>query len=129
MRARGGGSWRRDCQRGLTFEFDQQLPAHDEEELVAIVVLVPVILAFDDSDSDHRSVDLSQGLIESARIALGDNLVDVDQVHVLVPDVHPLVVSIVLRHDLSRSVESTLPGQAYQGPSRVTFTKASPSDR
>jgi len=43
---------------------DQQLSVEHEEELVGVVVLVPVELAFDDAEPDDSVIDRRQGFVE-----------------------------------------------------------------
>ena len=45
------------------FEVDDEVPVEDKEELIVIVVFVPVILALHDPQSNHRVVDLAERLI------------------------------------------------------------------
>ena len=48
----------------LVFEIDEQLPFRNKEELVIIVVLMPMEFAFHDPDSHDAFIHLCQGLIE-----------------------------------------------------------------
>ena len=44
-------------------EVYDEATVEDEEELVVVVVLVPVILTLQDAQPNHRVVDLAQGLV------------------------------------------------------------------
>jgi hypothetical protein len=57
------------------FEIDEQFALDHIEELVISVVLVPVILAFDDADAHHRLVDFAESLIEPLELTgIGERL-------------------------------------------------------
>ncbi len=45
------------------FQIDQETSLNDIEELVEIVVLVPVVFALHDSETDDRVVDLAKSLV------------------------------------------------------------------
>jgi len=49
-----------------SFQVDEQFSFQDEKEFVQIVVLVPVVLPFDDPEPHDRIVDLAQRLIVPA---------------------------------------------------------------
>jgi hypothetical protein len=49
---------------GAAFQVNEQRTLDDEEELVVLVVLMPVVLSFDHPCADDRIVDLAEGLIE-----------------------------------------------------------------
>ena len=53
-------------------DVDQELSVQDQEELVLVVVLVPVELALDDAEPNDRVVDGRQGLVEPRLGARGD---------------------------------------------------------
>ena len=59
-------------------QVDEQLSVEHEEELVGLVVLVPVKLAFDDAETDDRVIDGRQGLVEP-RLMRGCLVNKVDQ--------------------------------------------------
>jgi hypothetical protein len=71
--------WTERDRRG-SFEVDQELTVEDEEELILIVVLMPVEVSVDHAGSHHRVVDRGERLVELwlARRGLGG---DVDQFH------------------------------------------------
>jgi hypothetical protein len=64
--------------RVAVLEVDQQPAVEHEEELVLVVVLVPVEVAFDDAEPDDGVVDRRQRLVEPGVVA-GDLRRDVDQ--------------------------------------------------
>ena len=41
------------------FQIDEQPSFHDIEELIVVIVLVPVVLAFDDTHAHDRIVDFA----------------------------------------------------------------------
>ena len=49
---------------GAVFEIDQEFAVEDQEELVLVVVLVPVELAFEDAESHDSIVYRGQRLVE-----------------------------------------------------------------
>src|SRR5579864_5973561 len=53
-------------------EIDDEVPLQDEEELVVLLVLVPVVLALHDAQADDRVVDLAQRLVVPAVLDLRD---------------------------------------------------------
>ena len=48
---------------GAIFHLDEEAAADDVEELVLVVVLVPVILALHGAEAHHGLVHLAQGLV------------------------------------------------------------------
>ena len=54
---------------GPILELDHEAAGHDVEELVEVVVFVPVLLAFDHAEAHHRLVDLAEGLVVPRHIA------------------------------------------------------------
>jgi len=71
---------------GFVFEVDEELTFYGEEEFVVIVVLVPMVFAFDDPDADDGLIDLAEGLIEPLVVLrVGD--VNVDDLERAVKDV------------------------------------------
>jgi hypothetical protein len=69
------------------FQIDEQPPFHDIEELIIVIVLVPVVLPFDDTHAHDRLVDFAQCLIEPLVFAgVGQGLY-VDHFERLVQDV------------------------------------------
>jgi hypothetical protein len=74
-----------DC---FVFEVDEEPSFNREEELVIVVVLVPVIFAFNDADANNGVVYFAEGLVEPLVIpGVGD--VDVDDFEWTVEDVEP----------------------------------------
>ncbi len=57
---------------------DQQLAVDHVKELVVVIVLVPVILAFDNAHAHHRVVHLAERLIEPFVVAGVGNRINVD---------------------------------------------------
>jgi hypothetical protein len=45
------------------FEIDDKVPLQDKEELVVVVMFVPVVLALDDPESNHGVVHLAECLV------------------------------------------------------------------
>jgi hypothetical protein len=73
---------------GFVFEVDEELAFHREEEFVIVVVLVPVVFAFDNADADDGVVDLAKGLVEPLVVfCVGD--VDIDDFEREMEDVEP----------------------------------------
>ena len=71
---------------GFVFEVDEELAFDGQEELVIVVVLVPVVFALDDSNADYGVVDLAEGLVEPLVVlCVGD--ADVDDFERAVKDV------------------------------------------
>ena len=66
---------------GLLVEVDQQPAGQDEEELVRVVVLVPVEVAVDDAEAHDDVVDRRERLVEPRRVGRGLGS-DVDEVEV-----------------------------------------------
>ncbi len=66
---------------------DQQLPANYVEELIVIVVPVPVVFALDRGHAHHGIIDLAEGLIEPLVIAGAGNRMDIDEFERAVQDV------------------------------------------
>jgi len=60
------------------FDVDDEPAVHDEEELVLVVVLVPVEVALDDAEADDGVVDARQRLVEP-RLVRGGLGADVDE--------------------------------------------------
>ena len=54
---------------GPILELDHEAAGHDVEELVQVVMFVPVILALDDAEPHHRLVDLAESLVVPRHIA------------------------------------------------------------
>jgi len=80
-----GAAWhaaslvRADGDRALVWlQIDRQLALDDEEELVLVVVLVPVEVALDDAQADHGVVDRDERLVEPRFVRRGLTW-DVDQ--------------------------------------------------
>jgi len=65
---------------GATFEIHQEEAFDDVEELVLIVVLVPVELAMQDAKPDDAVVDAGEGLVEPLLLTLGGFASDVYQI-------------------------------------------------
>ena len=63
---------------GAIFEIDQELATDDVEELVFLLVLVPMIFAVDHAEAHDRFVDLAQRLVIPAIGARIDEAGDVD---------------------------------------------------
>jgi hypothetical protein len=72
---------------GSFLKVDKQQAFDGEEELVVVVVLVPVVLAFDEADADYRIVDLAEGLVEPLVILGVRDGVEVDAFEGVVEDV------------------------------------------
>ena len=49
---------------GAAFDVDEQLALDHVEELVVVIVFVPVVFAFNHSQADHRFVHLAERLVE-----------------------------------------------------------------
>jgi hypothetical protein len=117
---------------GLVFEIDEELAFDGEEELVVIVVLVPVVFAFDNADADDGVVDHAKGLVEPhVFFCVGD--VDIDDFEREMEDVEPGFVreggsgghgESPCRED-SRGEEVTFPGgsarASQEGVARLLF--------
>ena len=65
---------------------DQQAAVNDIEELVLTIMLVPMELAFDDTEPYDAVIDLAQGLVRPALGQFAANLLDVDQLEETVFD-------------------------------------------
>src|SRR5262249_33457630 len=77
------------------FQVDQQLALNHIKELIVMIMLVPVILAFDHSQAHHRSVDLTKGLVvPGVRSRAGERLL-IDQLQMLVQNVEASVIGIL----------------------------------
>jgi hypothetical protein len=72
---------------GSVLQIEQQQAFDGEEELVVVVVFVPVVLAFDEADADYRIVDLAEGLVEPLVILGVRDGVEVDAFEGVVEDV------------------------------------------
>src|SRR6201988_2320299 len=51
------------------FQIDDEVSVEHEEELIVVVVLVPMIFALHDAETDDGDVDLAEGLIVPAVLA------------------------------------------------------------
>jgi hypothetical protein len=76
----------RECHAGsqfhgvTTFEFDTQATVDDVEELVLLLVLVPVVLATrEDAQAEQDTANLYQGLVVPGVVRPLDRLTDVDE--------------------------------------------------
>src|SRR3954451_16050583 len=55
------------------FEINEQLALNDIKEFIVLLVLMPVILALDDAEANHRVVHLTKGLVKPLILtSLGD---------------------------------------------------------
>ena len=77
------------------FEIDEQPPLHHVEELIIIVVFVPMVFAFDDTDAHHRIIDLAQRLIEPLVFAAVGQRLYVDHLQRLVQEIQACLIRIV----------------------------------
>ena len=55
---------------GSTFEVDDEVTFEDKEELIVVVVLVPVVLTLQDTKPNHGIVDSAKGLVVPTVAAL-----------------------------------------------------------
>ena len=53
-------------------EIDDEVPPQYEEEFVVVIMLVPMIFALHDTQTDDRVVHFAQGLVVPAVFARGD---------------------------------------------------------
>ena len=60
-------------------EFDAEQPVQDEEELILLVVFVPVEFALHDAQPHQGIADLDEGLVVSGIAGLVDQRLDVDR--------------------------------------------------
>lgn len=82
-----------------SFEVDEERPLEREEKLIFFVVLVPMVLALQDSQTDHRIVYLAKGLVVPLIGAFFDQGSDIDQLQGLVKDIHMVDIGmLVLAH-------------------------------
>src|SRR5438270_4083964 len=77
---------------GAVFKIDEQLAFDYVEKLVVIVVFVPVIHAFDDSNSYHRSVHLAERLVVPLMRSCVGKRFFVDQLQRLMQNIQSSVV-------------------------------------
>src|SRR5262245_15310132 len=63
---------------GLSFEIDDEVPVKDKEELVIVVVLVPVVFALHHAQTDHGVVHLAQRLVVPLVLYLRDQTRDIN---------------------------------------------------
>ena len=68
-------------------QIDEELAGNDVEELVIGVMLMPVILALNDSETNDRFVDAAQSLVVPGEFAVSDERPDVDHLERVVQDV------------------------------------------
>src|SRR5262245_24419992 len=61
------------------FKIDDEMPLQHEEELVVVVVFVPVVLPLHYAESNHGIVDFTQGLVVPAVLANADQCRDIHQ--------------------------------------------------
>jgi hypothetical protein len=64
---------------GPVFQVDDEVPLEYEEEFVVVVVLVPVIFALQDTQSNNRIIHLTQRLVVPAVRARFDKCGNVNQ--------------------------------------------------
>src|SRR5579864_6069621 len=77
------------------FQVDQQLALNHIEELVVMIVLVPVILAFDHAQAHHRTVHLAKRLVVPlVRSRIGERLL-IDQLQMFVQHIEASVIGIL----------------------------------
>jgi hypothetical protein len=88
-----------EAHRLVLLYIDEQLPVQDEEELVGVVVLVPVELSLDDAEADHGVIDHRQRLVEPG-LMLSRLPGDVDQREM--PELDVELDVVVVTHFLSR---------------------------
>src|SRR5262245_29938739 len=79
------------------FEIDEQPSFDDVEELVLVVVMVPVVFALDHAQAHHRFVDLAQRLVPPAVRATVDQAAHVHDLERRMEDVEVGDVRIVGR--------------------------------
>ena len=79
---------------GPVLEVDQELAGHAVEELVIVVVLVPVVFTLHDTEPHDRLVHLAEGLVVPRELAVIDQLADVDELERIVEDVEARLVWI-----------------------------------
>jgi hypothetical protein len=73
-------------------EIDQKLPTYDIKKLIFVLMLVPMILALDHTESHDRFVYLAEGLVVPAISARIDQAGNVDDLKRTVQDVESGVV-------------------------------------
>src|SRR5580658_3931106 len=83
----------------------EQLPAQYKEELIILVVLMPVIFPFDDPHPDNTVVYLRKGLIEPFVFANPRHFADIDRLKRIELDVQPGHIRKYLFHIMSYLVE------------------------
>lgn len=79
---------------GSTFQIDQQHTIKDEEELIDIVVFMPVVFTLDDSHPNDRIVNLAQRLIVPFIGARIGELLHINQLERLVQNVEVSLIGI-----------------------------------
>ena len=106
---------------GAVFEpipnIDQQLAIHNVEELIIVVVLVPVVFALDSGHAHHGIIDLAQSLIEPLEIVGAGNRMDIDDLERAVQDVEASFV----REGRGFSHGADLCGERIAGRNRPMF--------
>src|SRR5262249_32888362 len=78
-------------------EVDEEAALEHEEELVVLVVLVPVVLTLEDAEADDRVVHLAERLVVPGVVALRDERGHVDDAQGRELDVEVRRVGIGLR--------------------------------
>jgi hypothetical protein len=94
---------------GAALQINEQLPLYDVEEFVIVGVLVPVILALHDSETNHRVIHLTERLVVPlVRACIRERLL-VDNFEGFVIDVQAGVVSIIVEGDHDISILRLMP--------------------
>lgn len=82
---------------GAAFEVDQQRSFNNVEELIVVIMLVPLVFAFDHSEADYGIVYLTECLVVPRwRSCVGEGLL-VDQFEMGAEYVEACVVCVLLR--------------------------------
>jgi hypothetical protein len=83
-------------------QVNQQRALQDEEELVLLVVLVPVEFPFQDTEPNHAVVDATEGLVEPPLLARRDEAWHIDELEKTELHVQVDVVIGLLAHCIPR---------------------------
>lgn len=80
---------------GFVFEVDIEQPAQDKEELIVIVMLVPVVFALDDAHADAGVVDDAERLVEPGVGVGGVDCINVDKFQRAMQHIEPGLIGVV----------------------------------
>lgn len=71
-----------------TLEVDQEAPLDDVEELVFVVVLMPMVFSFQDAKPDHGVVHCTKGLVVPRVTAVVRESLNINEFERIKQDVH-----------------------------------------